>query len=577
LDLRGQAYCHLGEAGKAIVDFQSAAELEPEKLYHKLRYLGALAASGQTETSEAELNLLLGDSPTPGHLLVEYGMALVGTGLLQQMESAVARAAEFDSAIESVMYYNLGCGYARAGSKDQSFVALNRSIDLGEGRLQMFANDVDLIQLRDDPRFDKLLAKLKWSESFQQGRAKYQAEDYSAAIEDFTRASELNPNYGLLWHWRGLAYRANGQSAEAEADFNRYLDELNRRVEVHPDDWQAVNRRGLALNKLMRWDDAITDFTRALELAPDKPVLYRHRATSFLEQQQWALAADDLAPAIEMRKADWQAHYQLALTRLGAGDVNAYREACRGMLVAFGESQDPLTANFVAWTCGLAPEALEDFEPALKLARLAAEAQSGSLQNQNTLGTLLMRAGEIDEAIQVLTEVAEHLDKPDASPNTSPAYTWYAIALAYQQSGSDEQAQEYLNKASESTDAVLSDEANSPAWNRRLTLELLRDEANDPRQDKSWPTRVRLGVFNQSTTGRGCSCVKLSPQLSTGWNVLLYSRHLRSPSHLDDGSWPHVPSTGHLRNETAVPVSTVRDLPAARSPTHGLDLAARRR
>ncbi len=113
----------------------------------------------------------------------------------------------------------------------------------------------------------------------------------------------------------------------------------------------------------------------------------------------------------------------------------------------------------------------------MKLARLAAEAQADSLQNQNTLGTLLMRAGQTDEAIKVLSVVAGHLDKPDVSANTSPAYTWYALALAHKHAGSDEQALENLNKANASTDAALTEEANPPAWNRRLTLQLLRKEA----------------------------------------------------------------------------------------------------
>ena len=45
----------------------------------------------------------------------KYGLVLIRAGWLEQMEAATRRAAEFGTGPQSLMYYNLGCGYALKG------------------------------------------------------------------------------------------------------------------------------------------------------------------------------------------------------------------------------------------------------------------------------------------------------------------------------------------------------------------------------------------------------------------------------------------------------------------------------
>ena len=47
------------------------------------------------------------------------------------------------------------------------------------------------------------------------------------------------------------------------------------------------------------------------------------------------------------------------------------------MLSRFQNTDDPLTAHFVVWTCSLAPEAIPDYGPAIVLARRAALEEAG--------------------------------------------------------------------------------------------------------------------------------------------------------------------------------------------------------
>ena len=73
--------------------------------------------------------------------------------------------------------------------------------------------------------------------------------------------------------------------------------------------------------------------------------------------------------------------------------------------------------------------------------------------------------------------MAKQLEEPNKKADSSPAYCWYFLALAHKAAGQDKEAREYLAKANAWMEKVLADEEDPPAWNRRETLKLLREEA----------------------------------------------------------------------------------------------------
>jgi Flp pilus assembly protein TadD len=81
-------------------------------------------------------------------------------------------------------------------------------------------------------------------------------------LPDLDRAIELAPNDGGLFNRRGIALARLGRHEEALSDFRRA-------VELSPDDADAVHNRGITLGRLGDLDAAIADFDRALELAPN--------------------------------------------------------------------------------------------------------------------------------------------------------------------------------------------------------------------------------------------------------------------------------------------------------------------
>ena len=133
----------------------------------------------------------------------------------------------------------------------------------------------------------------------------------------------------------------------------------------------------------------------------------------------------------------------------------------------------PVEANdthFTTWACSLASNAVDDYSPVIVLARKAVDSEPENAQYLTGLGAVLFRAGQFDEAQKTLLQ---SLDKA-ADEKTSPSYAHYFLAMTEHRRGKTEEAKRHLQTANELAESEL---ATSPVWNRRLTLELLRKEA----------------------------------------------------------------------------------------------------
>jgi adenylate cyclase len=61
---------------------------------------------------------------------------------------------------EPSVLYNLGCMYSLMGEKDRAIARVDEAVKLGFGYRAWLEKDGDLDPLRDDPRFQAILARL---------------------------------------------------------------------------------------------------------------------------------------------------------------------------------------------------------------------------------------------------------------------------------------------------------------------------------------------------------------------------------------------------------------------------------
>ena len=87
---------------------------------------------------------------------------------------------------------------------------------------------------------------------------------YDEALADFNRAIELDPSSAWAIAGRGETYRAWG------ATTTRWLTSTAPSNSTPSDAW-AIAIRGQTYRAMGRYDEALADFNRAIELDPSSP------------------------------------------------------------------------------------------------------------------------------------------------------------------------------------------------------------------------------------------------------------------------------------------------------------------
>ena len=114
----------------------------------------------------------------------------------------------------------------------------------------------------------------------------------------------IDPDHGMAYLRRGLAYAAKDQYGQAIADFNVGIG-------LSPTYPFAYRYRGIAYSNLKEYELAIADFSFAIHLNPQDADSYRNRgeACSTLGEHHRALA--DLNLALRLDPDDWYARILL--------------------------------------------------------------------------------------------------------------------------------------------------------------------------------------------------------------------------------------------------------------------------
>ena len=103
-----------------------------------------------------------------------------------------------------------------------------------------------------------------------QGKNKYDADEYEAAIADFDKAIKLNPRNIHTYYRRGIAKDAFGKHKAAIADFDKAIEINTEAVYLY------LGRRN-AKHALSDYEGAIADLDKAIQLYPEHPDLYNDR------------------------------------------------------------------------------------------------------------------------------------------------------------------------------------------------------------------------------------------------------------------------------------------------------------
>ncbi len=245
---------------------------------------------------------------------------------------AYAKRGELDRAISDYSEaVDLDLGYARGWMNRGVAYAKRAATDL-DNAIFDYTNAINLDPDNADAYYNR-------------GNAYADKKEYDKAIADYDMAIKLNPKYADAYNNRGLAYQNKGEHDQSTSDFNK-AHELNPNpakpsnkvyVDVSDDPYgdcdqqqdsersirgctQIINfygskyklyklpvayiNRGNAYKGKGEYDQAIADFTKAIELDPKVADAYNNRGYAYEKKGETNQALVDYKKASELGNAD---------------------------------------------------------------------------------------------------------------------------------------------------------------------------------------------------------------------------------------------------------------------------------
>jgi tetratricopeptide (TPR) repeat protein len=176
--------------------------------------------------------------------------------------------------------------------------------------------------------------------TYEQGTDKYQQENYQGAIESFTQAIKLNPDYSAAYNQRGDAFyrlekyeKSQSDSSEAirlnPKDANAYYDrgftlytlsnyngaiaDFSQAIAIDSRNADAYYARGIARSQIKEKQGAIEDFNQAIAINSDYAAAYLERAKIFRRQGKKLEAIKDFNEAIALNSNNPEYYYERGL------------------------------------------------------------------------------------------------------------------------------------------------------------------------------------------------------------------------------------------------------------------------
>ena len=122
------------------------------------------------------------------------------------------------------------------------------------------------------------------------------------AIEHFTNAIKLKPDFAETYKNRGVAYDFKG-------DYDRAIEDYNTMINLNLNDAAAYNNRANTYGNKGEYDLAIEDYTQAIKLNPRLAEAYNNRGTAYVQTGAIEPAIKDFDKAIELNPGYANAYY----------------------------------------------------------------------------------------------------------------------------------------------------------------------------------------------------------------------------------------------------------------------------
>lgn len=263
---------------------------------------------------------------------------------------------------------------------------------------------------------------------------------------------EQYPEAGLVWKLLGISLQMQGKNA---------LAALQKAAKLLPDDAEAHNNLGSALQDVGQLDGAVASYRRALEIKFDYADAHYNLGIALKGLGQLNDAIASYRKALSLNPHDADAYFNLGIALYDLGQIDAAVASYRNALICNSQAADVhYNLGLALQDQGLLDDAVASYRQVLKIKPDFADAYCN-------LGVTLASLGRLEEAITCYAKALE-IDE-----NLLAAGRSYLAALLYRLDISVDSLFEELSRFAVKMSAGLS-EIKRPFANSRDTLRKLR-------------------------------------------------------------------------------------------------------
>jgi len=271
---------------------------------------------------------------------------------------------------------------------------------------------------------------------------------------------KLTPDVAPLHSMLGLAFQSQGR-------FDKAVEQYQKTLQLWPESIVAYNNLGIVLKSQNKLDEAISSFRQAVKIKPDYAEAHNNLGNALLSQNKLDEAIDHFRQAINKNRDFTEAYNNLGNALFSQGRYNEaieyYRKALEvnphfakahynlgNVFASLGRFDDAISHYRQALklnpdyvdahsNIGIALKSTGRFDEAIDHYRQALKLKPDSAQVYNNLGNLLLAEGKFDEAVSQFRQALQ------LNPHLADAQ--YNLGCAFQSHGDVNEAVSHYRQA----------------------------------------------------------------------------------------------------------------------------------
>lgn len=165
------------------------------------------------------------------------------------------------------------------------------------------------------------------NQAYNDGLNALNAKQYDAAIENLSKASEIDPTQIAVWSNLATAYTEQAKTktgADFDATMQKALDTYSKALALKPEDPGLHNNFALTLARDKKFEQAQTELQKAAELDPTNAGKYYYNLGALLvNSNQNDAASTAFKTAIEKQPTYADAYYQYGVTLVSKAQIGS--------------------------------------------------------------------------------------------------------------------------------------------------------------------------------------------------------------------------------------------------------------